>query len=151
MKVSNNPLCNKSKKQTKYCFELDHGGLNSIQQWDTPAWQKPITNFFQKTDKLPSIEPKHKEYAQPSQSCDMNDIEMKAADANDVDMQDKENTPPSTSKADVEIGENSNNNSVSNKRGMSDDEEGVILNYMVVPPKKPKLDAAMFQDVEEFE
>lgn len=76
---------------------------------------------------------------------------MNEADADDVDMQDKENTPPSTSKADVEIGENSNNNSVSNKRAMSDDDEEAILNYMVVPQKKPRLDAAMFQNVEEFE
>lgn len=98
------------------------------------------------------IEPNHKDNVIPSRSCDVNDIEMDEADANNVDMQEeKENTPPSTSKADMEIGENTNNNSVSNKRSMSDDEEEVILNYMVVPQKKPKLDAIMFQNVEEFE
>lgn len=65
----------------------------------------------------------------------------------ETEQEDKENTSPSTSKADEKKGENSK---VANKRDVSVDEE-IVENTVVVPYKKQKLDFSVFQGLEEWE
>lgn len=119
--------------------------MNPVQNRDTPGWQKPITNFFQKADKLPPIEPDDKDDAQlPYRNLD---VEMGPSNKVGTERDDKENTPPSTSKVDEKVGENGE---VANKRSVSVEGE-MVENTVVVPYKKQKLDCSVFQGLEEWE
>lgn len=116
--------------------------MNPIQNRETPGWQKPITNFFQKTDKLPPIELDDKDDTQLPSQCLA--VESWCSSKVEKEQEDKENTQPDTSEADEEMGENSE---VANKRSMRVDGE-IVENTVVVPYKKQKLDYSGLEECE---
>lgn len=65
----------------------------------------------------------------------------------EVEQEHKENAPPSTSKADMEMGENSED---VNKCDVRVGRE-IVENTIVVPHKKQKLDSSVFEGLEEWE
>lgn len=96
-------------------------GDDDIPELEVPSWQKPITDFFPKVERLPAVNP-------------VDVVEMEFADDIEMQQESKENTPPV--KADEQMDENSND-SATNKRALNDDD--IAEKMETVPKKKRKL------------